>query len=489
MSNHDKVTAHAYAGLIAASGAVAAKRVPRLPVPGVLPRGIRLPRVQDTPHLFEATHDSAETDHKLARIAAASLLYSVEKKPRGYAEQLLAPRERDILRAVHDERDRGRPKRDIRCRYCHLSSALYNHALYSNPVGGYDPHATQKFVVVRHSATVKTSFDPDTYASSAKIENYQVLLPRELAIKLVRRSHPLSWHDAAPKLFLDSLPAVLAKNEWRPAPEKSHAEWEKEARVAAAYLYERVALAISSDASSEIVNAIRITGFRNGEDPHHCRLKFRYDLQSCLESNFAIVREPGGLDLDGGITDSRACHPDAIEIADLKGMTERDRVQLDLAPTARQMVDSDAPDSPPLGDEELKKVVKELQDMASHLGGNDPWWLVTINASKRLRFTAPGNTPVDVWGTLTFLGPALVFTFINRAVCQAAADLTSQPAAVAPPGPNVRPSRIRPTAPAGARAVRIPSPEAADLAFVRQEAYKRTGSADKPGHGKRRRAR
>jgi hypothetical protein len=493
MSNPDKVTAKAYAGLFAAASAVAAKRaIRRPPGPGVIPRGIRLPRIQDTPHLFEETHDSPDPDHKLARIAAASLLYTVEKKPGGYAERLLRPEERDVLRAVHRERDRGPKKKDTRCRYCHLSSALYNRSLYANAAGGYDPHASQKFVVVRHSATVKPSFDPETYVSSARIDNYQVLLPKELAIALVNRSHPLSWHKAAPKLFLVSVPAAPTRTSWRQAPEIPPDKWQADAGKEA-FLYERVAWAFSSDAMSQIDNAIRISNLKPEQDAHSCSLSFDYDLQSCLDSNFAIIQEPGGLDLDGGFSDSRACHPDAIKVADLKGMTKRDRVQLDLAPNDDQVVPSDAPDSLALSEKELEEVVKELQKMARDLGGaDDPWWLVTISASKELRFTAPGNTPVDLWGTLTYLGPALVFTFVNRAVCQAAADLTSLSPAVAPPGPGgAHPSQIRPTAlgRGGQAVATIPSHVLKRLAFPRPAAYKAAAPATKPGHGKRRRAR
>jgi hypothetical protein len=47
----------------------------------------------------------------------------------------------------------------------------------------------------------------------------------------------------------------------------------------------------------------------------------------------------------------------------------------------------------------------------------DPW-LVTISASKMLRYTRPRNGPAELWSILSWMAPAILFTFINRAVCQ-----------------------------------------------------------------------
>jgi hypothetical protein len=425
MSSFDKVTAQASAGLLAAASAVVGKRGRRLAWPGVPPRGLRVASAPDTPHLFEGTHDSPKREHKLARIAAASLLYAYEKKVGGHAERVLAPGERDVIRRVHEERVREPRKKDIRCRYCHLSSALYKHVFHVGGEGNQGS-TTPKFVVVRHSATVNADFDPNTFVSKASIDNYQVLLPEKFARQLVERTNPLNWHDAAPTLFLAAGPAKYINGEWQEDLHKTRQQWEKEATETEAFLFERVASALNTNAVTEIENSIRISDFKKGTTT--VSLSYKYDLQSCIDSDFAIVREPGGLDLDFGESNCRACPPKDIKEEDLWGITQRDLDQLNMNPSDDQLVDDNAPSDPPLPKDALPGAVERVRARAAELGGSqNPWWLVTVTASKALRFTAPGNTPLDLWATLTYLGPALVFNFVNGAVCQAAADLTSQP--------------------------------------------------------------
>jgi hypothetical protein len=481
MPSYDPVTAHAYAGLLAASSAVAANRaVRRPPVPGVVPRGIRLPGVQDAPHLFEATHGSADRDHKLARVAAASLLYTMEKRPGGYAEQVLAPGERAVLRDVHADRHQGKGK-DLRCRYCHLSGALYAH-VFNDAVALDSAPPSQRFFVVRHSATVQTNFDPDTFISTAQISDYQVLVPASVATLLVSRSHPLSWHDAAPNLFLVSAPAEFVKNEWRPGQsidvtnsgqDDARKKWEDDARGRGAYLYERVSWPLSTDAISTMDNAIRVSAFTDYRDERSCSLAYDYGLESCIDSDFAIIRESGGIDVDGGHYAGRACRAADIKAADLKGMTRRDLDQLKQGSRAAQVAAPDAPASPlltntELGAEALPALLKKITNL--EIEEREPWWLVTLTTSKRLRFTAPGATPVDLWAALTWICPALLFTFVNRAVCQAAAEITG-PAAPGPVG--VGHNSVVQTRPPGPGSKG--TGEAPHLASARREAYKRSG--------------
>jgi hypothetical protein len=435
---NDPETARAYAGLIAASSVVAAKRaIRRPPGPGVISRGIRLPSVQDIPHLFEATHDSTRIEHRLWRIVAASLLYTAERKTGGYAEQVLAPRERGILHAVHHSRDYGPKWKDRRCRYCQLSGELYDFDYRYHNASAVAP-TPPRFLVVGHSATVQPNFDPNTFVSSAEITNYRVLVPGDVAIEMVSRSHPLSWKDAAPTLFLLSDPAHEVDHEWVLAPDISRAAWEVAAREKA-YIYERVVWPLSADSMSQIDNAIRISGFDQAKTDSLYSLSYDYALQSCLDSDFAIVRESGGLDVDDGnysgraldvrgIVDSRQPLDDLLD--DLGGLTQRD---LDLLDEEPGKVSVDTPNSPPLRPKELlHKAIPKLRSKAIELGGHDPWWLVTISASKKLRFTAPGNTPADLWGALAWMAPSLVFTFVYQAVCQAAAELTAEKPAASP---------------------------------------------------------
>ena len=122
--------------------------------------------------------------------------------------------------------------------------------------------------------------------------------------------------------------------------------------------------------------------------------------------------------------------------ADVKGMTVRDVLMIQSESAALT-----GNDWPALTDDMKAKLkdtaaprdaIDAIRELATNLkarwDGEDPW-LVTVTANKSLRFTAPGNAPVEVWATLTWMAPALLFSFLNRAVCQAIHVAALQPQA------------------------------------------------------------
>jgi hypothetical protein len=52
------------------------------------------------------------------------------------------------------------------------------------------------------------------------------------------------------------------------------------------------------------------------------------------------------------------------------------------------------------------------------LAWEEPAFLVTISASKKLRYTRLQNSPDELRAFLNWTSPALLFVFINRSVCQ-----------------------------------------------------------------------
>jgi hypothetical protein len=75
--------------------------------------------------------------------------------------------------------------------------------------------------------------------------------------------------------------------------------------------------------------------------------------------------------------------------------------------------------SQPLDIAVIERELKEARDRLLVAWGEEPW-LVTASASKRLRYSVAEKTPVALWALLTWLAPANLFVFINRAVCQPA---------------------------------------------------------------------
>jgi hypothetical protein len=197
-----------------------------------------------------------------------------------------------------------------------------------------------------------------------------------------------------------------------------------------------------------------------------------------VRSNFGIAWEPSGLDIDGGEFSAEAKPLRSIiraleEYVRKPDQPNVDRLDADdqrlVQPLAKlahlkrrdilelQASASVAHDRPKNFDEELYdgwssqdtfqsdkvdpgkviksdavdpgKVIKALRTVHEQLESKFPgetFSLLTVSASKRLHFTLPENGPVELWFFLTWMAPAILFTFLSRAICHSPHELLQQ---------------------------------------------------------------
>jgi hypothetical protein len=459
---------HAYAAVLAASNAVATNRAYRR---GSFPDGLsprlRVPGLADIPRLIRPTlGDPGHREKKLARTTAASLLYALDKKP-GNVRTLLSPAEQEALDQLEEKRKneatrRTKQQKDTSCHYCRFRSR----ALYGQGV--------PEVVVVNHAAQVIATFDADTNTAEAGIVNHQVLVRKAVALQMVNAFHPLLWSSNAPGLFKqsDEVFAPERGRPWtRPPPTNDQQRkdqidaWKEEQNH---FLFEDVSSPWNETMNTEFQNVLRITNFKDvalaGEGQ---KISFKFSLESCLASNLGLGMEYGGLDVDGGTHCGKAQPWHLVEAQrgglQAKGggkertsekdpmahLTARDLAHLgDAVPchgresTLKSAMADDF--STPARTEAIWNALSPTVDfLKSPEGWDEEPWLVTISTSKRLRYAAPGNTPLGLWATLTWIAPAQLFVFINRAVCQPG-DLAAMGGAAAETIPP-RPTLPRPT--------------------------------------------
>ena len=440
MASTASATTRAYTAVIAAGNAVVSKRAYRRgPWPSGVSPSFRAPTPSDVPRLLADARETNDVEVRAARISAASLLRAHEKNERGYASKILTVREHahvcKSFDQIHPELARlptgGRSRtsegaHDRRCWHCAVLSPALNAA-----AGKLVP-----FAIVRHSdsAHVIPSFDPDTNIAGAEIKRFQVLVPEEVARRTLALAYPLRWHDAIPALFKESV-GVIAQTRsnddrhpgfaevefdgsnarafeqaWlrAPAPRRGAPRSGKGPRGKIGRLYEDVVWPWNEEITTEIRNILQISHLDNRpHDKVHPVMSFKYALEDCIESDLGVGREPGGLDVDDGYYNGEARHFSEVTSEDLGDLTARDAAHWN----AGRIKHVHKFAALPAFHDWVKKLQKEW--------GRDPW-LLTVSAKKQLRFTAPGETPLELWAALTWMAPALVFSFINRAVCQPA---------------------------------------------------------------------
>lgn len=199
-------------------------------------------------------------------------------------------------------------------------------------------------------------------------------------------------------------------------------------------------------------------------EPNQVRLlSYDYSLESCIRSSYGIEwDENGGLDVDDGGFSGSAIHYSQLteqlvpqltadDLAHLaSGIARRYPNDARVRAFARKTLDvilpHHAPSSQPapLGKRETLDFLKKLAVTLGEAWGPDPRgnaqepWLLTISASKRLRYNKPKHSSVEAWAALSWMSPALLFTFINRAVCQLPHFLLEQHQKAAADSPNHR---------------------------------------------------
>ena len=190
-------------------------------------------------------------------------------------------------------------------------------------------------------------------------------------------------------------------------------------------------------------------------------LSYRYSLEACLGSSYGVGwDENSGLDVDDGGFTASAVHYDRIDPAMLAHLTHEDLVHLAhslhlhyddrggkiAALDLRTRAESLRTDDPATALATKASAIRAAAEALASFWGEEPW-LVTISASKRLRYNLPRDGIVELWQMLTWLTPALLFTFINRSVCQLPNLLVETTERKQPPRPRTSPrtNRVHPT--------------------------------------------
>jgi hypothetical protein len=138
----------------------------------------------------------------------------------------------------------------------------------------------------------------------------------------------------------------------------------------------------------------------------------------------------GGLDVDDGRFDGSAIHYTQISPQLVEHLQRSDFLHLAVG-LLRRYPNAQSPMNllqlvlkvfPEEGDEtspETKRIlVMNIGVVLTELWNGQEPWLLTVSASKRLRYSYPRDGQSDLWSLLTWMAPAFLFTFINRSVCQ-----------------------------------------------------------------------
>jgi hypothetical protein len=451
----DKAAARTYSAILAASSNLVSKHaVLRSPPPPTLPGQLSTPHVNDIPSLLRGSTSGRQArEVEVARATAAALHYSLAKRRTGLTERLLNPEGHKHLAHVeqlgsHREhaaaksqrlRQARREKGDRTCRYC----TLFNAMLY-----GSDP-AKHPIEVVNHSAHVRASFDPDSNVSSAGIgvdgdddPPFQVLVPEQVARAMIRLAHPLAWPFAAPDLFQETRQVRRKGNYWDIDRSMLDLTQRRDAWLNAAgprYLYELVSWPWNEQSRAEIENVLRVDNFKCLENRDEVAMSYHYSLEECRQTSFGLGIERSGLDIDAGEYQGTAKRvfregKGLLEKKDIEHVSRRDLVHMRLVDQypsqhesrSRTPVESHVqqlargwdPSHETLNDSVVDLVVDRARSLSDTWKGAGDYWLVSLRASKRLRFTTPVDGPPELWALLTWSAPALLFVFINRGTLQ-----------------------------------------------------------------------
>jgi hypothetical protein len=266
-----------------------------------------------------------------------------------------------------------------------------------------------------------------------------MIVPKMIAERMIDLAHPLHWSKAPGAFFRETVPVESDGTRLDDVNNKMAAEraWQRTAEQQA-FIFEDVVFPINEDISAEIQNILAVSGFRASKDEKRLALRYDYALRRCVRSNFGIVWERSGLDIDGGTYDALAIpiahlSSDCVTLADKaeqgkiplgtddaqpRNITELRsgpwaspedvKATTKLDPYSRTRVDSV---EEPLA--AIRRVARQLETTTS-LG---EFYLVNVTASKTLHFTIPANGPIELWHLLTLTAPAFLFTFLNQAIC------------------------------------------------------------------------
>ncbi len=136
-------------------------------------------------------------------------------------------------------------------------------------------------------------FDPDTWITTVEAKSSFKVGSRDEAIAFVNLAYPTNWEKAVPQIFKASKACTKQNNDWvaldSPPGNKDF------------FLYEHVQWDWNEQNDFEVCNIFSVSdlaGASDSSDP--VLLKYNYTLHQSLWSKALIVRDYGGLDVDGG---------------------------------------------------------------------------------------------------------------------------------------------------------------------------------------------
>jgi hypothetical protein len=370
---------------------------------------------------------------KLERYYTVASLYTLERKKDGFARQMLQGDELEVLERVAAFDQQYAPNGT--CSFCRILNGLLYYRQYQRG-GEWIPPVES----INHAARVSPGFDPDTNVSDVFLDKQQWLVRGPLrALQMVLVLHPVLWHETSPDLFRSSDPALKGSGTgflWEIDVREGETLWDRFRRWTVAretgkpgYIWETVGWQWNGDITADVQNIIRIEGMTFDITNELFRLEYDYALEECLQSSFGVAFEPTGLDVDGGRCALSAKPVSEVKPEDVKHLTARDLAHLGIGygeeaealyvksnaiPEHRALESEEDLDDEKWAEYARDRVVARARRLRD-AWGEEPW-LVTSSLSKRFRFTAPINSPIELWSSLTYSAPSLLVMFMNRAV-------------------------------------------------------------------------
>jgi len=470
--------ARTLAGVVAASGAPVSKQIPfRNPPLNNLSFGQRPSGPGDLPRLFGGSGETPLA--RMARLSSASLLYSVNKASDAPASQILYNDERKFLSSLHEARA-GHEATDRSCVHCRLLyNTLYkdvcNRCQRAAPpiaVVNHSARVNITFDPVTNIAEASIDNFQVIVPESVAMDMLRYFHPLRWADPpgaLFRQSDPVNAEGKRTDALRGSRPEVMAA--WEQQKEKFIYEdcvWPINENLSGAseniiafddfdrterslrYEY-RLGRSVRSnfgvawepsgldvDAGSYHALVVPVSALRGeaeitaGTDVEATvadlervlrDLKYRDVLE--MMASKRLRAKPYGTGDDADPSGA----PDPLQLL-FEGKLRRPAQALSFIGSYPGVTDAGVPvantaiEDETQGPEQatLDEVVEAIRAVATQQqrdwGLGEPF-IVNVSASKRLHFTLPENSPIELWYMLTWTAPAFLFAFLNSAICLA----------------------------------------------------------------------
>lgn len=490
----------AYAAQLAANSMVVSKRLPQRRPLDASSRLYLPVQLQSLPRLLDHNLDElGGGPRKTARISTAAVAKTTERtsaydvRP-GLASTLMSTQEKQRLdgRRQRELKDSSPRSEGSICRYCSLFDELFHDGgppsvLVVNHNAGIDVDFDSETNISKAWIRNYQLLLPKEYASTA-IDGTHPLLWDHSAEAFFEETAPAQREGQKPRESWSCHSAGKSADGSR--------RWQDLAAYDdVGYLYERAVWPWNERLTTRVENVLKIKGFANTKlnaddlwtatealkNPdeakaallHRARaeeqlpvdletsrtlshdeariLRYQYSLESCIRSSYGIGWEDyNGLNIDDGKVSNFAIHWSKLRPQHVANLSSLDLQHLYLSLRRIAEAKGCEPDiAKEIGlgitwvqnhqlDKKGEEACKRVQWIAAQLSQlwQEEFWFLDVSASKALRFSMPLNGPVEMWSALTWMAPAILFTFLNGAVCQLPHTLLRTQSAKASAKPN-----------------------------------------------------